>query len=65
MRSTLRIIREVIKSCSKEGSPASIGDIALAVEQYNITREELDSHLSHLKHNGEIFEIGEGKWRIP
>ncbi len=65
MRSTLRIIREVIKSCSKEGIPASIGDIALAVQQYNITREELDSHLSHLKQNGEIFETGEGKWRIP
>jgi replicative DNA helicase Mcm len=65
MRSTLKTIREVIRSCSKEGSPASIGDIALAVEQYNIAREELNSHLSHLKHNGEIFETGEGKWRIP
>ena len=65
MRSTLKTIREVIKSCQKEGSSALIGDIALAVGQYNITREELDSHLSHLKQNGEIFETGEGKWRIP
>jgi len=41
-----KTIREVIKSCQKEGSPALIGDIALAVGQYNITRKSLTAIFS-------------------
>ncbi len=65
MRGTIRTIREVIASCQKEGVPAGIGDIALAVEKFDITRSVLDSYLSHLKAEGSVYEVSEGRWRVP
>jgi len=62
-RDTNRIIRETIRKLQKDGG-ASLGDIALNVADSGITREKLDSYLSHLKRNGEIFQTSNEKWRL-
>ena len=64
MRTVIQTIRHVIETCQKEGGAASIGDIALAVSSYGITRDELDRHLAHLKGRSDIYEPSADRWRV-
>lgn len=62
-RDLVKAIRDVLQSCSKDGG-ALYGDIAIAVSQIGITKEQLDVYLEMMQTSGEVYKTPKGAWRL-